>query len=109
MLEVADSSSFSPELTSEDKLLRNEETDKNSSLPLPTTKRVLKKLQDLSLLSGNKALVAMGGNMRVKRQGNPKFRAWQWKLEVLHWFFHQLAFSYWASHVKYFVLEQQKR
>jgi len=53
VLKVADSSSFSPELTSEDKLLWNEETDKNSNLPLPTMKRVLKKLQDLPLLSGN--------------------------------------------------------
>lgn len=48
MLRVINSSSCSPELTSEDKLIWNEETDKNSYL-LQTTKRV----QDLSLLSGS--------------------------------------------------------
>lgn len=47
---------FIPRLTSGDKLLWNEATDKNSGIPPPSMKRVLKKSQDPSLLSGNTTL-----------------------------------------------------
>lgn len=116
MLKVADSSSFSPELTSEDKLPCNEERDKNSSLPFPTTKRLLKKLQGLPLLSGDKTLQQQcerkrGEKARMKRQENPQVKDWNGngrneRLEVSHQYFQQLAPSHWASHVKYFLCEQ---
>lgn len=110
MLKVADSSSFSLELTSEDELLWNEETDKNSSLPLTTMKRVLRKLQDLSLLSGNKTLQwQWEGKQGSRDRGTPSSGLGSGNLEVSRWFFQQLAFSYQTSHVKCFILEQKKK